>query len=208
VAARDRLQREEEGRGDQVPAAVAAQVAVDERQAERDPLDGREVQLGQAREARRRESEDDARRERPGAGDPELAREEERARAREHARQQDHHVEREHRVAARDQERGAHDRAADDVLRVGERARFRVEDVGVEDPQRLVQERVDVPGQRPKEEPRVRRERHGARRRLEAERERQHRRQQHEHADDGREPRPAAPAAVVFAHARGSRPVL
>ena len=206
VSARDGLKREEGDGDEQVAPSATLQIGVDEGETEGDPLDRREVELRQAREARRREGEDHAGDEGAGGRDPELAREQERPGSRQDAGQQDHDVQGEHRVVGRQQERRAEHGAPEEMLGVRERPRLGVEDVRVEEPQRLVQQRVDVPGQRPQEEPGVGRERQRARARIQAERERQDGRQGNEHEDDRDDP--ARIACSFLAQARAASRLL
>ena len=191
VTAGERLEREEGGGREEVGATGASRVAVEEGEAERDPLDGGEVHLGEAHEARRAEGEDHPRRQGGGHARAELAGEDVGPEAAQDAGEQHDHVQRQHGVAGGEERRRAQHGAAEDVLRVGEGAGLGKEDVRVEERQGVVEKRLDVPGDRPEEEARVGGERQRLRRGREAEGRGQDEGEEHEEeADEGRLARP------------------
>jgi hypothetical protein len=132
--------------------AAAVQVGVKIREAERHPLDGCEEDLVEAKEARGGKRKDQTGQHRARRFHACPPRQLEGAEAAQHARQQGDEVHREHRVVRQAQDGRRQHPAADQVLGVRERAVERREDVGVEDGQRLADERVRVPRQRPQKQ--------------------------------------------------------
>jgi hypothetical protein len=156
MTARQGLQREAGDRKQQVAAPSAFQVRVQECERERDPLHGRHVQLAEAEEAGWGKREDQTADEGAGQGDVQTSSQHERAGAAQHAGNERRKVHRQHQVARQPDDWRRQERAANQVLRIGERAGKRVVDVRVEDSERLVEKRMRVPGKRPDIQVRVR----------------------------------------------------
>ena len=122
------------------------------REAERHPLDRREKELVETKEPGRSKREDETGQHCTCRCDAGPSRQLERAEAAQHARQQGDEVHREDRVVRQSQDRRRQNPAANQVLGVGEGAVKRREDVGVEDGERLVDDRVRIPRQRPQKQ--------------------------------------------------------
>ena len=136
----------------QVPPALRAQEAIQEEQSERCPEEIQELGVTELPEPERREAEERSRHERW----PELARpvirETEHAQTGERERQEQHDVVAHDRIA-RQQVTGREDgHHAEHMLGEGERTLDGVEDVGVEEVQRVApRQSVNVPGENPRE---------------------------------------------------------
>ena len=143
------LQGEQQAGAHEVARRASARVAMDKRETKRDPLHRRQVKLTESKKTRRRECEDDPAHERAEPAEPELAPQKKRPYAGKGARQQSHEVHRQQRIATRGENRCGQERASNLVLRIGERPRFGIKDIGVEYRERLVRERVHIPPESP-----------------------------------------------------------
>ena len=162
VTARQGLEREKRRGQPQREGPSLVEVGVQRREAERHPLNRREMQLVEPQKPRRREAVDETADDGRSHAKANLAREHACTQGAQHGGEQRHEVHRQNQIAGRPDDWRGDERAADQVLRVRERARHRVVDVRVEDVDRLVREGMDVPGERPHEQIRVRTRRHDA----------------------------------------------
>jgi len=154
------LEREERDRESQIARLATIEVPMREGDREGYPLDVREVELIQPEEARRRETVNHRRERRTGHADADGACEHVRAERAQRCGDERRDVHGEHRVAGQPQHRRREQRAADQVLRIGKRMVQRIENVGLEDRERPMDQRVDIPRERPDVQVRVGSQRH------------------------------------------------
>ncbi len=134
------LQAKERAGPPQVASLAEVQIRVQECQTKRNPLNRGEVKLADAEEPWRREGENQAGEHRAGRGEPDAPSQEVCADATEYDRQKRRGVHREEEIARHPQERRRDQRVAELVLRIRQRVRERVEDVGVEECEGLMHE--------------------------------------------------------------------
>lgn len=134
VDRRHHLQAHHHAEADAVAHAAAIDETVQEPQRQRHPLGLQELEVGVVIEAEGQECEDGAGHQRRAAAAREVVDERRHPDARSHDAEHEQQVVDPHRSGAEPEERRAEQRRREQRLRVGERAPFGMEDVGVEEP--------------------------------------------------------------------------
>ena len=157
MAAGQGLQRPESECLPKVRAPATIEIGVQVGQCKWNPLHRVHVSLAHLDEAWRGERVDQATEKCAAGSEAERASQDKGACATEHARRKRGEIHRQHRVTREPEDRRGEQRRAQQVLRVGQRVRIRMVDVGIEYRPRLVHQRVDIPGQGPEIQMDVRR---------------------------------------------------
>ncbi len=149
MAARQGLQRRERHGQPHIEWPPLVEVFVQRREGERNPLHRADVNLDRPHEPRRRKRENHTAQRRGRDAQPEAAAEHVRAKAAQRTRQQRGDIHRQDQIAGEPHDRCSHQGAADQVFRIGECLPLGIHDVGIEDRERMMCERVDVPPENP-----------------------------------------------------------